>query len=370
MSSPPRSGRLIFFLQGERVPAARVRGQAIIAALERAGLPCEARVPYPSVYGDTRLPWPLNRPRPLYVPWSFLKRFRELRDLRAGDVVVFQRPLTELPTLALETRAARQRPSVFDFDDAIFLSRSTARKFHALVQRVDAVIAGNAFLAEQAHGAGARGPVVVIPTVVDLNRYRAMPPSDGRGPEVVIGWTGSAVGFPYLASLAPALERALRRTGARFRVIADRPPPRALIRIGAEFVKWNPATEIEDLGAIDVGLMPLPDGPRERGKCAYKLIQYMALGRVGVASPVGANREVVTDGVDGFLAGSEAAWEELLVRLVNEPETRRAVGERARHRIVNAYSIDAVLPAYLRLFRSMMGAAVDPAPAGVTATVP
>ncbi|HEY4187726.1 MAG TPA: glycosyltransferase family 4 protein [Polyangia bacterium] len=355
MTARSHTGRLVFFLQGERVPAARVRGQAIIGALAAAGLPCEARVPYPSVYGDTRLPWPLNRARPLYVPWSFIKRFRELGDLRADDVVVFQRPMTELPTLALEKRAALERPSVFDFDDAIFLTRTSARKFRALVPRVTAVIAGNAFLAEEARRVGARGEIVVIPTVVDLNRFRAEPPSDRRGRQVVVGWTGSAVGFQYLLSIAPGIERALRRTGARFRIIADRPPPHALTRIGAEFVRWNPVTEIEDLAAIDVGLMPLLDGPQERGKCAFKLIQYMALGRVGVASPVGANREVVTDKVDGFFAASDDAWEEVLVRLINEPEARREVGARARQRIVSAYSIDAVLPTYLDLFGGLLG---------------
>ena len=350
-------GRVIFFLQGERVPAARVRGQAIVAALRGAGVDCQARVPYPSVYGDTRLPPPLGRWRPLYIPWSFLTRFGELSDLRSDDVVVFQRPMTELPTLTLERRAARGRPSVFDFDDAIFLNHPAARKFRALVPRVDAVIAGNAFLAERAREAGARGEVTVIPTVVDMNRYRAAAPSSGRGRDVVIGWTGSAVGFPYLASIAPALGRALHRTGARLRVIADRPPPRALRQLGAEFVKWNPTTEIEDLAGIDVGLMPLPDGVRERGKCAYKLIQYMALGRVGVASPVGANREVVTDQVDGFFAATEQAWEDALVRIVSEPELRREVGDRARQRALAAYSIEAVLPIYLRLFAKLRGGA-------------
>jgi glycosyltransferase involved in cell wall biosynthesis len=93
--------------------------------------------------------------------------------------------------------------------------------------------------------------------------------------------------------------------------------------------------------------MPLPDTPFTRGKCAFKLIQYMALARPGVASPVGANREVVTDGVDGFLPGDDGGWEEALVRLIEDPELRRAMGAAARARVEAAYSMTAVLPRYL-----------------------
>ncbi len=347
-SDEAAQGRVVFFLQGERVPAARVRGLAIIPALERAGLSCQARIPYPSVYGDTRLRWPFNRFRPLYLPWAFLKRFSQLRNLRTEDTVLFQRPMCELPTLILERTAARGHRTVLDFDDAIFLNWSTRRKFRALVGMVDHVIAGNAFLAEVA---GVPEKTTVIPTVVDTARFREMAPNDARGKDVVLGWTGSAVGYQYLIAAMPGISRALERTGARFRVIADRPPPRALASLRPEFVRWAPDSEIADLGAIDIGLMPLTEGMGERGKCAYKLIQYMAMGRAAVASPVGANREVVTDGIDGFFASDANAWEEILVRLINEPDLRREVGTRARRRIEEAYSIEAVIPRYLKVLK-------------------
>ena len=103
------TSRVVFFLQGERVPAARFRGRAIVAALRAAGLACDMRIPSPSVYGDTRLPGPLGRARPMYVPISFLRRFSELRDLRADDIVVFQRPMSELPNTG--PRKTRRRRS-------------------------------------------------------------------------------------------------------------------------------------------------------------------------------------------------------------------------------------------------------------------
>ena len=193
----------------------------------------------------------------MYVPISFVRRFSELRDLRADDIVVFQRPMSEIPTLALERRAAAGRKTIFDFDDAIFLNAFSRRKFRDLVDLSDAVIAGNSYLAQ---ATGAPDKTIVIPTVVDTDRFRELPTSAARGADVVVGWTGSSNNFPHLASALPGIARALERTGARFRIIADRPPPRALARLAAEFVRWSPEREVEDLGAIDIGLMPLPDG--------------------------------------------------------------------------------------------------------------
>jgi glycosyltransferase involved in cell wall biosynthesis len=335
--------RVVFFVQGERVPAARARGVVIARALEAEGITCDVRVPRPSVYGDTRLPWPLNLPRPLYVPFGALARVPQLRDLRADDVVFFQRPMTELPTTLLERLAARGRRTIFDFDDAIFERASNRRKFPALIALVDQVIAGNPYLAA---AAGAPGKTTVIPTTVDTERYPLQPPRETVGKDVVVGWTGLDVNYRQLGHALPGLARALERTGARFLAISNAPPPPELAPLRPEFVRWRPETEIEDLARIDIGVMPLPDGPLERGKCAYKLIQYMALGRPGVASPVGANRDVVTDGVDGFLPDDTGAWERAIVALVEDPALRRAVGARARARVEAAYSVRAVVPLY------------------------
>ena len=54
--------------------------------------------------------------------------------------------------------------------------------------------------------------------------------------------------------------------------------------------------------------MPLFDTPWERGKCAYKLIQYMACGLPTVASDIGANRDVMVDGTTGYLVRTAEQW--------------------------------------------------------------
>ncbi len=343
--------RAVFFVQGERVPAARVRGIAVARALEARGVACDVRVAHPSVYGDTQLPWPLNQPRSLYTPITALARIAQLRDLRPDDVVIFQRPMTELPMVMLERWASRGRRTIFDFDDAIFERRWGARaKFRRLVKLVDRVVAGNRYLAAATE---APDKTSIIPTAVDTQRFTARPARPARGPEVVVGWTGLSGNFHQLAHRAAAIGRSLQRTGARFLIISDRPPTRALAPLNATFVPWRPETEVEDLARIDVGVMPLPDGPYERGKCAFKLLQYMALGRPGVASPVGANCDVVTDGVDGLLPDSDQDWEAAMIRLIEEPQLRQQMGLAARRRVEAAYSLPAVAEQYAAVIEEL-----------------
>ncbi len=342
--------RVVFFLQGQRVPAARFRGIAVAQALGAAGLDCRLRIPVPSVYGDWLPGFPVGRWRQLLVPFVIPVRLAQLRNLRPADVVFFQRPMVELPTLFLERLAARGRKSVFDFDDAIFLNRGGREKLRRTIALVDQVVAGNRFLAETAE---APEKTTIIPTAVDTDRWSVQPTREARGREVVVGWTGLSCNYRHLALACKPIARALRRTGARFVVISDRRPPSELADLRPRFVPWRAESEIEDLARLDVGVMPLPDGPYERGKCAFKLIQYMALGRPALASPVGTNCEVVTDASDGFLPCDQNAWEEELVSLIEDPELRAQVGGRARQRVQAAYSIAAVVPRYLQVLRGL-----------------
>jgi len=100
--------------------------------------------------------------------------------------------------------------------------------------------------------------------------------------------------------------------------------------------------------------MPLPDNPWERGKCGFKLIQYMACGKPVVASPVGVNREIVVDGVNGFLASTPKEWVEALLRLKADPELRRAMGEKGRRMVEEKYCLQVTAP---RLHRILLEAA-------------
>jgi len=91
--------------------------------------------------------------------------------------------------------------------------------------------------------------------------------------------------------------------------------------------------------SMAIGVMPLPDTPWTRGKCGYKLIQYMACGLPVIASPVGVNAEIVEHGVNGFLAETDAEWREALVTLLRDPDLRSRMGAAGRQKVEKQYSI-------------------------------
>jgi glycosyltransferase involved in cell wall biosynthesis len=122
-----------------------------------------------------------------------------------------------------------------------------------------------------------------------------------------------------------------------------------LAGLPVEHVAWSLETEAAKLARFDVGVMPLPDKPWERGQCGYKLIQYMGSSLAVVASPVGADREIVVPGETGFLAETDADWVSSLSRLYREPELRHRMGIAGRRRAEEHYSLEATAPKLIDL---------------------
>jgi glycosyltransferase involved in cell wall biosynthesis len=117
--------------------------------------------------------------------------------------------------------------------------------------------------------------------------------------------------------------------------------------------QWSEDREVADIQEMDIGIMPLPDAPWMRGKCGYKLIQYMACGLPVVASPVGVNRDIVDHGVNGFLAETPAEWAEALGTLVTDAALRQRMGAKARALVENQYSLRVQGPYIAKLLRSV-----------------
>jgi glycosyltransferase involved in cell wall biosynthesis len=208
-------------------------------------------------------------------------------------------------------------------------------------------MAGNSFLAEYA--GRYNGRVSVVPTTIDTDAYRPSTRAPNRTP--VIGWTGSRTTAPYLEIIRPALERLRRRTEFKLVVVgADGFAPRG---VEVEHRPWRSSTEVQDLTDIDVGVMPLADTEWERGKCALKALQYMALGVPPVVSPVGANRQVVEDGVSGRFAESSEEWETTLHLLLTEPGLRARLGRAARARVEASFSCRVQVPRVATVFREV-----------------
>jgi glycosyltransferase involved in cell wall biosynthesis len=240
-------------------------------------------------------------------------------------------------------------PYVVDYDDAVFhrydmhhsglVRRVLGNKINAVMRDAAGVIVGNDYLAERARAAGAR-KIVTIPTVIDVGACPGTPLPE-REP-FTIGWIGSPSTSHYLASIEEALRAVCAGTGSRVIAIGD--PGLRLKGVLLESRPWNEATENEEISRFDVGIMPLPDTPWERGKCGLKLVKYMGCARAVVASPVGVNRSIVEDGVNGFLAADTAQWVEVLTRLRGDFALRQRMGLAGRAKVEGQYSLQTAAP--------------------------
>lgn len=256
---------------------------------------------------------------------------------------------------------------VYDFDDALFADTSAAwqagfakqkihlnRRFFDVTLRVSHhIIAGNEYLAAYARRINPN--VTVIPTAVDMSRYPSRPSRKSLDTPITLGWVGNGENLVYLQDLTSVFVSLAQRFGNRIRlhVISDDQPVMPNV-VPLRFQTWRLESEVEDLFAFDIGLMPLRDDVWTRGKCAFKAIQCMALGIPTVASPVGANKSLIEHNVNGLLAVTESDWIENLTMLIQDADLRQRLGAAGRSTVIERYSLEAMLPKLIGVLQKVM----------------
>lgn len=333
---------------GRDNPATRFRILQMAPALAGCGVALDVHPARLSSY-PPRARWL----RPLWVPATLAARLPDIVATRAADVTLIQR---EFVSTLYTLEGLTSRPRVLDVDDAIWLNRGDGAFARRLARTVDLVVAGNDYVAAWF---GRHGPsTVVVPTAVDTARFvPAAPPSGGPERSPAIGWTGSSANFPYLVLWEDALLAALSAVpGLRVRVCADRRPP--LPRLPADrldWVPWSPAAEVPFLQSLDVGLMPLEESDWARGKCAYKMLLYLACGVPVVVSPVGMNREVLDRAPVGAGAVDARAAAEAIIGLLQDPAGRLELGANGRQVVQTWYSVEGLAPRLADALRLVAG---------------
>lgn len=282
-------------------------------------------------------------------------------DIGACQTTLIQRQVDILPGRGLERTAIGNRRLVLDVDDAVWLDgasqagghrlaafKRSARKLGWLAERADHVIAGNDYLAEWLGDLAQR--VTVIPSLVAPEdvAVRDHAPSD----RVTLGWIGSPSTARYLADLAPVLERLAAATPEMrwdLRTVGALVPDMHGMSCWSR--PWSLPAERELLAAMDIGLMPLPDDPWTRGKCAYKALVYMSAGIPVVADDVGVTARVVGHDAAGLVARSREDWATALVALGRDVALRARMGREGRRRVVADYSTHAWAPRLAEILR-------------------
>ena len=306
---------------------------------------------------------------------AFKRRLSLISKVKDYDLVYILREAALLGPPIFE-RLVHQRgvPIVFDFDDAIFVSYRSpsngylsylkfASKTKTICRISSHVMVGNPYLAEYARQVNDH--VTVIPTTIDTEKYR-VPRSTEKSDPPVIGWTGSHSTVQHLDTLRGALKKLAERESFRLRVIGA--PSYDLPGVDVEVIRWRSETEVEDVAAIDIGVMPLPEDRWSIGKCGLKALQFMASGIPTVCSPVGVNTNIIQDDQNGFLANTEDEWVDKLSRLLRSHELRQRLGQAGRVTVEEKYSAITQTPRVYEIFKSVLRDAKEPVDAVVRST--
>jgi len=289
---------------------------------------------------------------------GFFKRFWLLFSVPAYDYVFIHREATPIGPPWFEWAVAKvlRKKIIYDFDDAIWIPNTSDNnkivagiKWHqkvgAICRWAYKVSCGNTYLRDYALQFNPNA--IVNPTTIDtINLHNQV--KDQHTQKIVIGWTGTHSTMKYLNQVVPVLQKLEEKYSFEFRVISNQKPD---LPIRSLFFKpWRKDTEILDLLSFNVGLMPLEDDLWAKGKCAFKALQYMALGIPAVVSPVGMNTEVVKPEVNGYVCNSFAEWYKALESLLQDPEARVQMGRAARRKIEKDYAVAANRTNFLGLF--------------------
>jgi glycosyltransferase involved in cell wall biosynthesis len=336
------------FTGGRTVPSARFRVRQYRDALFKCGVCLQE---FAATFGS----YPPERRllRPLWGAAALADGALRAARSHRYDLSLLQREF--LSTLVTCERLAK-RPRILDVDDAVFLFRDgrTARRLATLCDRI---ICGNAFLANWFERWNSS--VVVIPTAIDTAAYFPGSSDSGSGP--VLGWIGTYANLKFLTQVEPALRKVLAALPtARLRVVSDKAPSLPSIsRDRIEFVRWTEAGEAAAIRSMTLGIMPLEDSAWARGKCSFKMLQYMACGLPVVVSPVGMNAEVLALGNCGVGATDLKDWEDALIGILKDEVMRRSMGMEGRRIVESHFSVNVVAPQLAHCFR---GDSRPPAP--------
>src|SRR4030042_759759 len=284
-------------------------------------------------------------------------RWRIFYHLPDYDLVVIQKKLFSHIELAYIRQQSQKL--VYDFDAGVMFKKGEKmdmnkplrnKRFDRTIRLCDHVIAGNQFLKEESRLQSDR--ISVIPTPVDTDKYIPVGKA-GSKKEVTIGWLGSKSTIRYLKTLIPVFsELQSRFPDVHITVVSDR--FEGIEEITAIKKIWREDEEVRDFQGFDIGIMPLPDDSWTKGNCGFKLLQYGAVGLPGVCSPVGINREIVLDGINGFHATTPQERGARVSQLISSAELRNRMGNVSRERVVKEYSLKAIWPKFLMTIRNVM----------------
>lgn len=317
---------------GVNQPSSRYRVRQYIEVLKRHNIQIDdfysVNGKYPPANKHQRIIWGLK---------ALFERLLQVVKInsREYDCVIVQREM--MSTLHTFERFLNKN-KILDVDDAVYLHKN-GNFIKEIAAGSKAVICGNEYIADKFKNWNDN--IYVVPTAVDTNMFIPLAEEKRQNEIITLGWIGTSGGFKYVYKIEDALNFILNKyPNVELLIVSDMEPVFKKIK-NYKFVKWSAQKEVENFQKIDIGLMPLNDDEWTRGKCSYKMLQYMACESSVVVSSVGMNEEVLKKSNVGF--GTKdyySDWIKSIEFLINNKSDRIMMGKNGRLVVEEYYSLD------------------------------
>lgn len=201
---------------------------------------------------------------------------------------------------------------VWDFDDNIFnINEITDSEARILEKYSDKIIVTGDHLIT-CLPADVHSKVEILPTTdgdLTVESYDEINSLRKRtfDNEINIIWVASSSGLKHINMIGPTLDKTAKvmkeKLGKdlKLTVICDQPFEYRAKYININNIVWGRDIVLNEMLKAHIGIMPLQNTERSKGKGGFKIIQYMAVGLPAIASDVGYNKNVIVDGNTGFL---------------------------------------------------------------------
>jgi len=289
-----------------------------------------------------------------FIPliYAYFKRLFLVISASQNDILFIEKELFPYIPAWFELFLLRKRKYILDYDDSIFhnydlntslfIKKLLGRKIDMLMLNAQKVLCGSHYLLERAIASGSKKNYL-IPTVVSAKKYIKVSKDTGQGVPVIV-WIGTPKTIKYVNIIKEVLKKLAAETEFIFRIIGAHTFEIEGVKL--ERFEWSAKEEVKLIAGSDIGIMPLENTPWEKGKCGYKLIQYMACGLPVVGSAIGENNYII-DETCGFLASTDDEWHAALLTLLKNQTLREKMGNNGRKKVIASYTDEVVGPQIL-----------------------
>lgn len=252
---------------------------------------------------------------------------------------------------------------VLDYDDAIFHNYDLSSNFivrillknkiPSIVKYANSVITGSPYLSNFLYKYNSN--IIEIPTSINFESYKEKFNNKSSSDLISIGWIGSKSTSINVINIKDVIKKINEMNPlVIFKFMGfDSALKSQLNLLNVEFYNWSEKEEMFFLNNIDLGIMPLDDTPFNRGKCGFKLIQYMAKGKPTISTPLETNVKI-NRGNDNLFASSEEEWITGIMRFIANLNYYQEVGVKNKTIVEKYYSVEENSLKYIQLFKKIL----------------